>query len=313
MQTRLQTALVAAISCFGLLIWSVPAAQGSSLGLAFPSGGGGKASPQLNGDQARNDFRVAIEGGGSEVVFRDRNGSPISLHASADRYCSGDGTATVTCPRRILLRPIPIRVTLGAGDKFDTGARGCGGGEGFESYFGYLAAAEFWGTAGGDQLYAKRGSVVHGCAGSDDVELVKSRFIGGDGADFVDAKGGTVRGGDGGDQVETRGGGSAYGDAGNDSITDGSGRSKLVGGAGRDFLGSGSGRDRLIGGSGKDELRAGSKTKITDYAPLTYKETPTEPDLLICGGGRDRAVAGKRSRLRSCEKVTRLPRVIPGA
>jgi hypothetical protein len=67
------------------------------------------------------------------------------------------------------------------------------------------------------------------------------------------------------------------------------GRDILVGGGGSDELDGGLASDRLVGGPDGDRLRAKGGSK----------------DRLNCGGGRDRATADRKDRLRGCERVKR--------
>lgn len=307
-------ALACAVSSVLLLIAAPASAERSesSVEVFYPRFGGGLAYPWIYGGEGRNDWRLELVDHKRELEITDRSGKPITLRDFGERgeVCVGGGTPTITCHRNKLVRPlITLRVTLGRGDHFDIGKPGCADNGGFESDQSFIDHGTYIGPNGADRLLlVKNHANVRGCGGSDQVELQSSRFSGGSGVDWITAKGGEIHGDAGADQIEVSGSGAAFGDGGSDSMADHKGSSKLVGGPGSDGLASGPGRDWLDGGPGRDILHAGYRSKIIDYVPQTYVEKPTEPDRLLCGSGRDKAMAGHNSRLRGCERVIWLPR-----
>ena len=105
--------------------------------------------------------------------------------------------------------------------------------------------------------------------------------------------------------------------SGSDRIVGGRGRDKLSGlggadcisgGAGNDTLGGGKGNDTLSGGAGNDRITAGpGRNKVSGGAGNdTINVRNHKRDLVTCGAGRkDRVVADKVDKLRSCERVKR--------
>lgn len=291
-----------------------PAAQSSSVEVFYPRYGDGRAYPFIEGGKGRNDFRLELVAGGEELKITDRSGKPIALRDFSERpaVCRGGGSATITCQRSRLVKPlITLRVALGRGDRFDIGKPGCRGNGGFESDLSFIDGATYFGGNGNDErLLARNRARVFGCGGSDDIDASKSRVSGGAGVDWISAKGGKIHGNGGDDQIEVSGNARAFGDGGTDYLKDGKGSSRLNGGPGKDGIYSGAGRDVLIGGPGRDIVEAGYRTKLISSTPPTYTQKPTQRDKLACGSGRDRAMAGRNSRVRGCERVTWLPRKI---
>ena len=91
-----------------------------------------------------------------------------------------------------------------------------------------------------------------------------------------------------------------FGHGGDDCLVGGRGRDRLYGRGGYDRLTAGSGADTLVGGSGVNRYDAGSGN---DYVQSANGRRET----VRCGSGRDRARADRRDRLRSCERVRRVP------
>jgi RTX calcium-binding nonapeptide repeat (4 copies) len=78
------------------------------------------------------------------------------------------------------------------------------------------------------------------------------------------------------------------GTAGSDRITGGSGRDRIKGRAGDDCLRGGRGKDKIGGGAGDDKIHvaAGRRDKVN------------------CGSGKDKVNAGRKDKVRNCEKVS---------
>jgi hypothetical protein len=86
------------------------------------------------------------------------------------------------------------------------------------------------------------------------------------------------------------------GGAGNDCLFGNKGPDRLFGEAGDDTLNGGNSRDRLVGGAGRDSIRAGA-------APDVIRARDGSRDEIDCGSGRDRVVADRNDRFKSCERV----------
>ena len=72
------------------------------------------------------------------------------------------------------------------------------------------------------------------------------------------------------------------------------GRDEISGSRGDDCLRGGSGADRIVAGPGSDVVRSGS-------GPDRIQARDGIPDLIICGGSRDRVSADPDDVLRGCE------------
>jgi hypothetical protein len=72
------------------------------------------------------------------------------------------------------------------------------------------------------------------------------------------------------------------------------GRDKVSGSGGDDCLRGGGGADRIVAGPGSDVVRSGS-------GPDRIQARDGAPDLVICGGSRDRVIADDDDVLRGCE------------
>jgi dienelactone hydrolase len=99
-----------------------------------------------------------------------------------------------------------------------------------------------------------------------------------------------MKGGKGKDRLEGREGDDCIeGEAADDKLKGGEDDDQVIGGPDNDKVVGGSGVDMLIGGSGNDKLKA----------------KDGERDVVKCGGGKDKAKADRKDRVKGCEKVRR--------
>jgi Ca2+-binding RTX toxin-like protein len=210
--------------------------------------------------------RDTVAGGAGDDTIVD--GGP----AEADRLDGGPGSDVLAFERED-----PVVVDLAA--RPQAGGTGAEGNE----LAGFDRAA---GGAGDD--------VLRGDPAAEPPSLVLPTLAGGDGDDRLVGRGTrgiTVVGGRGDDRITgTAGGDELFGEAGDDRVDGGRGRDLVHGGTGDDDLTGGPGRDRLSGGTGRDVLRARDGVRSEGVS---------------CGPGRDRAVADRRDRTRSCERPRR--------
>ena len=110
---------------------------------------------------------------------------------------------------------------------------------------------------------------------------------------------GTIRGTRGADVIAcTPGNDRIQGFAGADVIRAGRGNDRIAAGAGDDRVDAGPGNDVVLGGAGRDRLNGG-----TGHDRLAARGR--RRDLVICGTGRDRAVADRIDIVRGCERTRR--------
>jgi Ca2+-binding RTX toxin-like protein len=132
------------------------------------------------------------------------------------------------------------------------------------------------GTAGGDEIYARRGDdFVKGLGGLD-------LIVGGRGND-------TIHGNDKGDTLEDGAGNDiVYGGEGGDSFGvffESAGNDTYYGGEGNDDAWTGNGRDKVYMGAGDDEVHSQATRPILLFG--VARRPDETPDRINCGPGQD--------------------------
>lgn len=232
---------------------------------------GGAGNDAISG----NDGDDTVRGGpGDDSVFGRQGDDALSGNAGDDRVSANNGDDVVYGRRG------DDGVSGNAGDDIVRGNAGNDtvfGRGGSDRLFGNAGDDRVLGGAGQDQLIGNRGEDrLRGGAGDDVLRgfADDDSLFGGAGDDRMsgNAADDTVRGGAGDDRIYGRGG-----------------RDSLSGNAGDDMLVGGNGRDRIYGRAGDDRILA----------------RDGERDLVVCGIGRDRAVADMIDVVRGCEHVRR--------